>query len=479
MTANLNATLIPLLADLIAAVERTMTQMGICAPLMVVKGDGSLMEASVAKDRPVETILSGPAASVVGAQYLAGNLHEMVVVDMGGTTTDIAVIQDGHPRLSPQGALVGRWHTMIEAIEAHTAGLGGDSRVWLDSEQTLQVGPTRVVPLCLTASQHPAVLDGLRRQAERAKPASSDGEFLLLRSADGDARWTSEERPPFHAAVMQALQSGPVALDEVLRMMEHPFLYMRYLERLERLGVVMRAGLTPTDAAHASGAFREWDVEAAELGVRLFARRMGMQPDALGRRIIDYTSERIAEEVVHKLWNDDRHNGHHGVDRDVLSLALRPSPQDSLQCAFVVKPDLVAVGAPVHTYFPRVAELLHNRLQIPERTGVANAYGAVAGSVVCRVHAFVLPLASDAGYRLHLPDEVRGYKDLDEASRYAAERVRALALEGAERAGAQDVRVQVERRDQTAPVNSEWGDQVHLQTFVDATAVGRPRLAPR
>lgn len=108
MTANLNATLIPLLADLIAAVEHTMATMGIHAPLMVVKGDGSLMEAAVAKERPVETILSGPAASVVGAQHLAGGLQEMVVVDMGGTTTDIAVIQGGHPRLSPQGAQVGR-----------------------------------------------------------------------------------------------------------------------------------------------------------------------------------------------------------------------------------------------------------------------------------------------------------------------------------------------------------------------------------
>ncbi|NLG27093.1 MAG: hydantoinase/oxoprolinase family protein, partial [Chloroflexi bacterium] len=303
MTVNLNATLIPLLTDLIAAVEQTMAQQGICAPLMVVKGDGSLMESSLAKERPIETILSGPAASVVGAQHLAGGLQDMVVVDMGGTTTDIAVIQAGHPRLSPRGARVGRWHTMIEAIEAHTAGLGGDSRVWLDAERSLQVGPTRVVPLCLLASEQPEALAALRRQAERAKPAASDGEFLLLRSDESESRWSETECPPFHADLMAALHRGPLALEEVLRMMEHPFLYMRYLEQLERLGVVMRAGFTPTDAAHVANRYREWNVEAAELGARLLGRRVGMRPDAFSTRVLELTSLRIAEEVVHKLWN--------------------------------------------------------------------------------------------------------------------------------------------------------------------------------
>ena len=63
---------------------------GIKAPLMVVKGDGSLIEAAVAMESPVETILSGPAASVVGARYLSGE-DDVFVVDMGGTTTDIAL----------------------------------------------------------------------------------------------------------------------------------------------------------------------------------------------------------------------------------------------------------------------------------------------------------------------------------------------------------------------------------------------------
>jgi N-methylhydantoinase A/oxoprolinase/acetone carboxylase beta subunit len=110
-TAALNARLIPLLRDLIATVRGTLDGLGIAAPLMIVKGDGSLVQAEWALNRPVETILSGPAASVVGAWHLAGR-RDMWTVDVGGTTTDIAALREGHPRLNPQGAQVAcgaRW----------------------------------------------------------------------------------------------------------------------------------------------------------------------------------------------------------------------------------------------------------------------------------------------------------------------------------------------------------------------------------
>jgi N-methylhydantoinase A/oxoprolinase/acetone carboxylase beta subunit len=85
-TTALNARLIPLLRELIATLRRTLDQQGILAPLMVVKGDGSLVRAEWALQRPVETILAGPAASLMGAWHLAG-CRDGWVVDMGGTTT--------------------------------------------------------------------------------------------------------------------------------------------------------------------------------------------------------------------------------------------------------------------------------------------------------------------------------------------------------------------------------------------------------
>ena len=105
--------------------QRTLAEWHIAAPLMVVKGDGSLVRAEWAAHRPVETILSGPAASVVGAWHLAGR-RDGWVVDVGGTTTDIGALRDGWPILNEKGG-DRRVATMVEAVVVHTVA-GGYSR---------------------------------------------------------------------------------------------------------------------------------------------------------------------------------------------------------------------------------------------------------------------------------------------------------------------------------------------------------------
>jgi hypothetical protein len=137
----------------------------------------------------------------------------------------------------------------------------------------------------------------------------------------------------------------------------------------------------------------------------------------------------------------------------------------------------VGIGAPVATYFPRAAELLHGRLRIPDHAPVANAIGAVVGSVVQRVHALVVPDAETETFRVHLPDEVSHFRRLDAAVRHAEERASALATQGARLAGAYEIRLQVERQDRSAPVAEEWGDELFLESHVLVTAVGRPRIA--
>ncbi|MFN2284153.1 MAG: hydantoinase/oxoprolinase N-terminal domain-containing protein, partial [Anaerolineae bacterium] len=156
-TVALNASLIPVLHDLIRTVRRSLDDLGIAAPLMIVKGDGSLVRSEWAVQRPIETILSGPAASVVGAWHVAGR-KDVWVVDVGGTTTDIAALRDGQPRLNPEGARVGGWRTMVEAADVYTVGLGGDSHVRVPmygASDTLHpiIGPQRALPLCRLASE--------------------------------------------------------------------------------------------------------------------------------------------------------------------------------------------------------------------------------------------------------------------------------------------------------------------------------------
>lgn len=96
MTTVLNARLTGLIYRLITDTQSMLSELRIAAGLMVVRGDGALMSAEVAKDRPIETLLSGPAASLVGAAHLTG-LDDAMVSDIGGTTTDIGVLSECRP----------------------------------------------------------------------------------------------------------------------------------------------------------------------------------------------------------------------------------------------------------------------------------------------------------------------------------------------------------------------------------------------
>ncbi len=102
LTAVLNARLISRVSMLIAAVRRSMAELGISCPLMIVKGDGTLALAERVALRPIETVLSGPAASLVGASWLCG-LKDFIMSDMGGTTTDLGVLANGRPQVAEQG----------------------------------------------------------------------------------------------------------------------------------------------------------------------------------------------------------------------------------------------------------------------------------------------------------------------------------------------------------------------------------------
>ncbi len=164
-TAALNAGLIPLIAGLLDAVRGALSRLSITAPLMVVRGDGSLMSETTARSRPIETILSGPAASVVGARTLApipGGI-DTIVIDVGGTTTDIAALSAGSPRLSPRGGRVGDYRTFVSAVDMCTTGLGGDSLIDYADRNSLSVGPVRVLPIGRLGERYPGIIELLNR----------------------------------------------------------------------------------------------------------------------------------------------------------------------------------------------------------------------------------------------------------------------------------------------------------------------------
>jgi len=479
-TAALNARLIPLLRELIGTVRSTLDEMGIVAPLMVVKGDGSLVRAKWAMRRPIETILSGPAASVVGAWHLsgqsssAGTAPSVWVVDVGGTTTDIAALRDGRPRLNPEGAQVGQWRTMVEAVDAHTVGLGGDSLVRLDTGGHLHIGPRRVVPLCLLAETHAGFLDQLQWQAQMPQRDGLGAQFALAqqRAAPGLAE---DDR-----IVLDHLRAGPLSLTMLLDILRYGSLAMRRVERLEARRLVQRAGFTPTDALHVLGRFELWNAEASRIGAEILSAQAGLSPRAFCEWVVADVSNRVSTTLVSKALGDEvglPDWEHEPTAAALLARALGHAPESDLACRLTLRHPVVAVGAPVEAYLPRVARQLSTELIITPNAGVANAVGAVAGSVVQQVRVSLRPIDSSQRFRLYLPDGVRDFGSIEEGVAYAQQvvpdRLRMLARE----AGADHVELRTNRVDERAPVRASWGQEIYLGTRLTFTAVGRPRSA--
>ena len=485
-TVALNARLIPLLRELIFTVRQTLQEAGITAPLMVVKGDGSLVRAEWAMQRPIETILSGPAASVVGACHLAGQ-RDVWVVDVGGTTTDIAMLKAGRPRMNPEGAQVGRWRTMVQAVDVHTVGLGGDSQVRLNGDHTaksgwLSIGPRRVIPLCLLASQYPQVVDELQRQAVEERERKNDlvGQFVLAQRQANYALSDSDRE------LLNYLNAGPeslILLTDKVRSdkARYGFLLARQIESLTARRLVLQAGFTPTDALHVLGQFRQWDVEAARLGAELLAAQVGLSPKALCEQVVLGVSNQVATQLVSKVLSDEvtlPNWEQEPTASALLARALNGSQGSSLDCQLTLKQPIVAIGAPVEAYMPRAARQLQTELIIPDHAEVANALGAVAGGVVQQTRVLIQPLEGErTSFRAHLPDGVYDFDTLPESVAYA-QRVVPGQLEAlTRRAGADQVEVHTVRVDRDVPVAVGWGQRIYLGTELTFTAVGRPSLA--
>ena len=181
LTAVLNARLIGMIDRLVTGCQAHLAAIGIDAPLMVVRGDGALISAAMARERPIETILSGPAASIEGARWLTGE-SEALVADIGGTTTDVALLRGGRPKIDPLGARVGAFRTMVEAVAMRTTGLGGDSEVHLVAglEGGLRLGPRRLIPIALMARDFPALVhSALDRALQADSTSDADGRFVV------------------------------------------------------------------------------------------------------------------------------------------------------------------------------------------------------------------------------------------------------------------------------------------------------------
>ncbi|MGN7252784.1 MULTISPECIES: hydantoinase/oxoprolinase family protein [unclassified Arthrobacter] len=137
----INAALRELSADVCSSLDQSLLALNIHAPLFLSQNDGTLMDVDFARKYPVATFASGPTNSMRGAAYLSG-LKDCIVVDVGGTTTDVGVLQSGFPREAATEIEVAGIRTNFRMPDVLSVGLGGGSRIRFDSGVT--VGPDSV-----------------------------------------------------------------------------------------------------------------------------------------------------------------------------------------------------------------------------------------------------------------------------------------------------------------------------------------------
>ncbi len=475
LTTLLNARLISMIDRLVAATEGFLDRRGIAAPLMVVRGDGALVSAAFARQRPIETILSGPAASLVGARHMTG-LDNAVVSDIGGTTTDVAVLDHGRPRLDPEGATVGGFRTMVEAVAMRTFGLGGDSEVRLEEgglDPKILLGPRRLVPLALAGLAHgDVVAQQLERQLRAPNAGRMDGRFAVRTGVPERlaAGLTAPEQKLYEAIGMT-----PLPLDTLLTSTAQT----ATLNRLVARGLVHICGFTPSDAAHTLGRQANWDATAARLGAMLFARRrdgrgqpIAETPEALCERVLSVVTRLSAEVILETAFAEDGLDGASTVAHALVQRAV-DGREGIARFTVALDRPVIGLGASAPLHYAGLPALVGNICVVPTDTDVANALGAVVGQV--RVSAEALVSQPREGvFRLSAGDLMRDFTEEAAAIAAAETRVRELAGARALAAGTDVAEITLSNDIRTSTVE---GQRMFIEARVVAVASGRPRIA--
>ena len=374
LTAGFNAQIVSLIVQLENAVREAMQTLGLDAPIMIVKGDGSIARADSVMYTPIETILSGPAASVIGARYLTGEKN-FLISDIGGTTTDVATVVDGWPALNEAGADVGGYRTLVKAIDMKTLGLGGDSEVEIDGLQKIQLLPNRALPLSMLAMQFPHIEAELEMALTADSGMHSALQYLLLQSSAESSAFSEREQELL----------GLLSVDKPIRFRE-VIVSAKDRSTLKRLisrRVVRMSGFTPSDAAHVLGMQSQWNTQAAFYACELLGRATGyVSSNNMAEKIQDFAQKihgAVVEKSTRLMIDQLAANTFDGNDVLVSAVASANPLIKDLHIKFESRLPLVAVGGPAGIFYPDVGERLGQEVSIPEYSAVANAIGAAVG----------------------------------------------------------------------------------------------------
>ena len=470
-TAVLNAQIIPQLEKLLLELEEVLQAQGIIAPVVVVKGDGSLISSEVAKERPVETILSGPAASVAGARYLT-NKDEAIVVDMGGTTTDTAALKQGLVRVCESGTTVGGFKTHVKALEMRTTGLGGDSLILWEGGKFL-IGPQRVSPLAWLGTTTNAVQKALQYLEERLNEYTISTRpmqiLTITEHLDGLSLTTSEKE------ILRLLRERPHSLDELASKTDAGYWNLLSLGRLEEHHIVQRCGFTATDLLHVKGLFERWDRKSSMRMCEMLSEATGYENDQFIEYLLEEIVRKLSVEILKKQLDEETESDELdkcGVCRTLIKNLL-DGGNEYYQVSVKLHRPVMGIGAPVHYFLPRAGEILGAETIVPVHADVANAIGAITSNVMVRRQVRIM-IDYEGRYAIEGIEGAKSFETLEEANDWAIEELGQRILKMGRSAGTSMKAIEMEIDDSIS--STADGTPLFLGRTIVARVSGRPDL---
>ncbi len=379
VTAFLNAQLISVTETFMNTVESEIKTRGMDAKIFMLKCDGSVTNIRGALDKPIESIFSGPAASLVGASFLTKK-DTCAVIDVGGTSTDISVMNNGVPDMSDSGAVVGGWKTRVKAIRMVTSAMGGDSHVWVKGYKSY-IGPRRVMPICRAAIIYPGFLEQLRSNPIPLKSLLGVNyqptkfylrtEYEVIEISDGEKE------------ILDAIKKEPTSVIEIYnKIKKNPS--SKLLDTLIQKRLIHSIGFTLTDALHVLGDYTEMNVEAANVGANVMGHLMNMDRHEFASHIKNKFAKNMASDLVSFFLD--------GAPKEVI----RQIFDVSSPVKFKIEVPIVLIGGPVIAFVEELQNILDAEIILPKYAEVGNAAGALAAKGIRRTEVLIRPVSMGA-----------------------------------------------------------------------------------
>lgn len=460
VTAVLNAQLIPITYQFVNSVIKDIKSRGIKARLLMLKCDGSVYNIEDALEKPIETIFSGPAASLLGASYLA-KMDTCAVIDIGGTSTDVSMLCNGVPEISTSGAVVGGWKTRVRAMKMETSATGGDSHVWV-MDGKVEVGPRRVIPLCVASSLYPGFSSKLKRSRVVSRKLMDENfqpTKFFVRTGYEAADLEYDER-----TVFSLIGNEPVSATEIMTQSNKPSL-TKVFDSLLQKRLIQGIGFTPTDALHVLGVYTKWDTSTAETGAMNLSRYVTRGKYDFCTHVRELVTKNMAADLMSYILP------HHPPEM-ISDLLSRKYP-----AKFKLEVPVVLLGGPSQAYGSELRSLIDADIVVPDFSEVGNAVGALAGKGVKRIEIMIIPASiesPDEDFLVFSPVGRERFRTYGEAVEFATDLGTELVLDYEMRCGIlkQETKITVSKK----TVSPDDWSHPPLETRVIVVGIGNPMM---